>query len=220
MGFQWFHPILYLFTFCAVPTLETGVVFNVKSNVFPNINTFIKVLHRNIITVYSTFVCTFVRHWLWPVTDKFKLKSRGVFVIAVISGWPQVPVKAWLKDSGTNMSFHWLSTIEAGAQVSIHCIILFDISGRFLSLSLNYITFATLRQLIKAINIWRLWKYAYPHKVCRCVAINCDFSWFKHGLPQRASGTYNTSPKMISAYYSSTTATSKHLKYNILKGFV
>ncbi|CAK6978561.1 collagen alpha-1(I) chain isoform X2, partial [Scomber scombrus] len=29
---------------------------------------------------------------------------------------PQVPVKAWLKDSGTDMSFHWLSTVEDGFQ--------------------------------------------------------------------------------------------------------
>ncbi|KAM7018581.1 collagen alpha-1(I) chain-like [Tautogolabrus adspersus] len=29
---------------------------------------------------------------------------------------PQVPVKAWLKDSGTNMSFHWLSRVEDGFQ--------------------------------------------------------------------------------------------------------
>ncbi|KAM7416837.1 hypothetical protein PAMA_018757 [Pampus argenteus] len=29
---------------------------------------------------------------------------------------PQVPVKAWLKDSGSNMSFHWLSRVEDGFQ--------------------------------------------------------------------------------------------------------
>nr|XP_046201345.1 collagen alpha-1(II) chain-like isoform X2 [Oncorhynchus gorbuscha] len=29
---------------------------------------------------------------------------------------PQVPVKAWLKDSGTNNSFHWLSSKEKGFQ--------------------------------------------------------------------------------------------------------
>ncbi|XP_041855508.1 collagen alpha-1(II) chain-like [Melanotaenia boesemani] len=29
---------------------------------------------------------------------------------------PQVPVKAWMKDSGSNMSFHWLSTMKDGFQ--------------------------------------------------------------------------------------------------------
>ena len=36
----------------------------------------------------------------------------------------QVPVRPWLKDSGTNNTFHWLSTVEDGFQVSFrqkHC---------------------------------------------------------------------------------------------------
>ncbi|XP_064210552.1 collagen alpha-1(II) chain-like isoform X1 [Anguilla rostrata] len=54
---------------------------------------------------------------------------------------PQVPIKAWMKDSGTENSFHWLSTLDGGFQLPQ-----FEYPGasvvqlRFLRLSSRFVT--------------------------------------------------------------------------------
>lgn len=73
--------------------------------------------------------------------DNYRYLQLWMFV-CLVNNCPQVPLKAWLKDSGTNQSFHWLSTVEHGFQVSFWC--------RYCLWETNHITCAGLGQPIYA----------------------------------------------------------------------